>query len=63
MSREMPRSTGRIEVDGMWWIIIGVCVVAVGVYGFWPRKRGLADRELKQARSRTLGKGDYFGGL
>jgi hypothetical protein len=46
----------------MLWIIIGVCVAALVVWGFWPRKRGLADEELRKERWRNIGRGDYYGG-
>lgn len=35
------------------WILVGVAVVALGVFAFWPRSRGIADGELGRRRSRT----------
>jgi hypothetical protein len=59
----MPRRTGWIEaVDMLWIIIVGVGVAAAAGYGFWPRKRGLADEDLRKERLRTQGRGDYYGG-
>ena len=35
--------------------IIGAVVLAVVVWAFWPRRRGIADRELELKRSITEG--------
>ncbi|WP_395655909.1 hypothetical protein [Nocardioides sp.] len=37
------------------WIIVGVVVVALAVFAFWPRKRGIVDGEVRQSRRRDQG--------
>ena len=42
------------------WIVVGVVVVAVGVWAFWPRRRGVAEGEVWDSRAKTIGKvGNY----
>ena len=41
-------------------IIIGVIVAALAAYAFWPRKRGISDREVRRAESRDDGRRSYY---
>lgn len=48
----------------MWvWIVVAVVVVAIGVYGFWPHKRGLVDGDVQRQRWRNEGKGTDITGM
>jgi hypothetical protein len=40
----------------MWWIVLAVIVLVLGVYAFWPHKRGVADSEVRRSRRRDQGK-------
>ena len=45
------------------WIIIGIVVVAAGVWAFWPRRRGVVDGDVRRSRRTTQGKvGNYDSG-
>lgn len=37
------------------WIVVGIAVVAVGLWAFWPRRRGIVDGQVQSVRSRTQG--------
>jgi len=37
------------------WILIGVAAVALAVYAFWPRRRGVSDKAALDARRRDQG--------
>jgi hypothetical protein len=39
----------------MWWIVVAVVALALAVYAFWPRKRGIVDGEVRRSRRRTQG--------
>jgi uncharacterized iron-regulated membrane protein len=40
----------------MWiWIVLAVVAVAAGLYAFWPRKRGISDRNALGGRRTAQG--------
>lgn len=48
------RQVGKPREVEMWvWILVGVAVLALGVFAFWPRRRGITDGDLGRKRSRT----------
>ncbi len=47
----------------MIWILIGIVVLALAVFAFWPRKKGVVDNAVVRGKRTTAGRGDYFGGL
>lgn len=44
------------------WIVVGLLGVALLVWAFWPRRRGIADEQLRKAGWRQEGRGSYRGG-
>ena len=44
----------------MLWIIIGVVVVALAVFAFWPRARGISDRSVLDHRRRDQGQSENY---
>ena len=40
----------------MWWILAAVVVLALAVYAFWPRNRGIVDGEVRRSRRRDQGR-------
>ena len=53
-----------------WWIVVAVVVVGLGIYAFWPHRRGVVDgdvrRRVRTAKGRTENynnpSGPNFGG-
>ena len=42
------------------WIIVGVVVLAVAGWAFWPRRRGVADAEVRGLKRRSQGDVENF---
>jgi len=62
-ARDVSGSAERTEVVGMLWIvIIAVVVAALAVYAFWPRKGGVRDNNIREAKFHDRAKGDGIGG-
>ena len=46
----------------MWWIVVAVVVLALALYAFWPRKRGIVDRRALRSRAVDQGKAEPYSG-
>lgn len=45
----------------MWiWIVIAAVVITLAVFAFWPRRRGIADGEVRQSRLRDKGNAENY---
>jgi hypothetical protein len=45
----------------MWvWIIVAVVVVALAVWAFWPRRRGITDADVRRSLRKTQADLDEF---
>ncbi|GAA1975482.1 hypothetical protein GCM10009798_40940 [Nocardioides panacihumi] len=43
-------------------VIAGIIVVAAAVYAFWPHDAGVVDTDVRLAKRRDVGRGDYYRG-
>ena len=41
----------------IWWIVVGVIVLALVAFAFWPRRRGVVDSEVRSLRRGAHAKG------
>ncbi|WP_395655908.1 hypothetical protein [Nocardioides sp.] len=39
------------------WIIVGVVVVALAVFAFWPRRRGVQDAAVREGKGSAAARG------
>ena len=42
------------------WIVIGVVVLAIGGWAFWPHRRGVADGDVRRSQLLDQGKGENY---
>jgi hypothetical protein len=42
------------------WIVVGVVVLALAVFAFWPRKRGIVDGSVRSARRLDQGRAENY---
>ena len=43
-----------------WWIVVAVVVVGLVVYAFWPRRRGVSDRDAVGGLRQAQGKAEPY---
>lgn len=41
------------------WIIVGIAVVALAAFAFWPREKGIRDATVRSAQRRTQGEVEH----
>ena len=42
------------------WIIVGIAVLGLAVYAFWPHKRGIVDGDVRRSRHRDEGTAELY---
>ena len=42
------------------WIVVGVVVLALAAWAFYPRRRGVVDGEVKLSRKKLQGRTGYY---
>ena len=42
------------------WIVIAVVVIALAVFAFWPRRRGIVDGEVRSSRRLDQGRVENY---